>query len=97
MNKFYEQLSKLVPEGEDEKEQKQLMVPFKVDHIARMADAFTGAMDEVPSNRLEMRDLLYVFGQVLDGHLQERLQYLTNLQLDALRYSLPIMTVKKGE
>jgi hypothetical protein len=68
-----EKLAKLMPKKPDPPDDGSAMLRFDPQPIRRSAEAFAHALDyELPVDERELIDLLWVFGEVLDGHMESR-------------------------
>lgn len=80
----------------DEAETDRLgMRPFRSRPIRMAADSFSGWLgDELPKDKHELRAILWTFGEILHGHLEDRLNYQLKLTDDYLKTFISPTTMR---
>lgn len=69
------------------------VTPFEIHPIRMSADSFTHWLNgDLPKDESEMRAILWVFGEIICGDMEKRLNYTMKLQGELLN-SLPPATV----
>lgn len=83
-------LAEIMPKKPERPKKANEMMHFEMRPIRMAADSFTAWMgDELPANREELRAMLWVFGEILNGHMERMLNDSNRLQSDLLA-TLPI-------
>lgn len=68
--------------------------PLSLDPIRRAADNFAAYLDaDIPLTNGELRDVLYVFGKVLDGEMERLLEVQRKLVMEMNRVALTPLTI----
>jgi hypothetical protein len=88
-----EKLAKLMPKKPQSTQDGLGMMAFDPQPIRRSAEAFAHAIDyTLPTDREELLGLLWVFGEVLSGHMEAREKATMKLVDDLVaRSSMPIV------
>jgi len=95
MGDLMSKLKQLMPERPQPKE--GAMIHFDPQPIRRSAEAFAHAIDyNLPANQEELLALLWVFGELLDGHMEQHVKYLTQVADEAIACKpFPVMITPK--
>jgi hypothetical protein len=84
-------LAEIMPKKpEPQYDPKQMMKPFEMHPIRMAAESFASWMnDDLPANREELRAMLWVFGEILNGQMERMLNESMRRNSDLLA-TLPI-------
>jgi hypothetical protein len=83
-------LAEIMPKKPDAPKKATQMMHIEMHPIRMSADSFTAWMkDDLPANREELRAMLLVFGEILNGHMERMLNESNRLRGDLLR-TMPI-------
>ena len=90
-------LAEIMPKKPEPKwEPNKLMLSIDYQPIRVAAESFASWMgDELPANREELRAMLWVFGEILNGEMERMLNVSNRLQSDLLA-TLPIKPTWDG-
>lgn len=90
-SRLMKRLAEIMPKKpETQYDPKQMMRPFEMHPIRMAADSFASWMgDELPANDEELRAMLWVFGEILNGHMERMLNESNRLRGDLLS-TMPI-------
>jgi hypothetical protein len=79
-------LAEIMPKKPDAPKKATQMMHIEMHPIRMSADSFTAWMkDDLPANREELRAMLLVFGEILNGHMERMLNESNRLRGDLLR------------
>ncbi len=79
-------LAEIMPKKPERPKKANEMMHFEMRPIRMAADSFTAWMgDELPANREELRAMLWVFGEILNGEMERMLNESNRLHGDLLR------------
>lgn len=82
-------LAEIMPKSPETPKKATQMMHIEMHPIRMAADSFTAWMgDELPANREELRAMLWVFGEILNGHMERMLNDSSRLQ-SALLATMP--------
>jgi hypothetical protein len=63
-----------------------LMIPIDMHHIRQAAESFASWInDDLPANREELRAMLWVFGEILNGEMERMLNDSHHRMVDLLK------------
>jgi len=80
---LYDKLKELMPKKPESKD--GTMLRFDPQPIRKSAEAFAHAIDyELPTDQQELRDLLWVFGECLEGHMERQMAITNKLVEDVM-------------
>jgi hypothetical protein len=78
-------LAEIMPKKPEPKLDGLGMIPFRAEPIRMAAESFASWVhDDLPANREELRAMLWVFGEILNGHMERMLNESNRLQNDLL-------------
>ena len=79
-------LAEIMPKKPERPKKANEMMHFEMRPIRMAADSFTAWMgDELPANREELRAMLWVFGEILNGEMERMLNSSHQRHMDLLR------------